>query len=53
MKEKLIDYLDNHPCLLTDYATLSAELDSSPKAINKILNQLDDNKLYKTFHKPL
>ena len=53
MKEKLIDYLDNHPSLLTDYATLSAELSSSPKTIKKLLNQLDDNNLYKTIRKPL
>ena len=53
MKEKLIDYLDNHPSLLTDYATLSAELDGSPKTIKKLLNQLDDNNLYKTIRKPL
>ena len=44
MNDKLIDYLDKHPCVLTDYETLSAELDSSPKTIKKLLNQLDDNK---------
>ena len=53
MKDKLIAYLDNHPCLLTDYATLSAELDSSPKIIKKLLKQLDDDKLYKSIRKPL